>query len=146
MLNVKVGNRVLKTLLDSGAQPSVIKHSCVPIGTPIFKENLTLKGVKGPPIKVCGIADIIIEAGHSIFTQQCVVVEDSQLDFPAQSQLIIGANCLVQNQLDISTSRWALMKDDNVLEHLHATKVDDKLFSCAEMDYNEGCQPQHIGN
>ena len=138
MISVKVGNRVLKALLDSGAQPSVINFSCVPIGTPIVKQNLTLKGVKGPPINVCGTADIIMEAGNSIFTQECVVVEDGQLDFPAHSELIIGANCLVQNRLDISTSRWALMKDDSVLEHLHPTRVDGKLFTSAEMDYIEG--------
>ena len=49
---IKVGNKVLRALVDTGAQPCVIKESCVLLGTPIVPSNLYIKGVKGPAIAV----------------------------------------------------------------------------------------------
>ena len=138
LVTVKIGGRLSKALIDTGAQPTVIKLSHVPIGTPIIKQELSLKGVKGPSINVCGTADIPIEVGNCVFTQNCVVVEDSQIDFPAHSDLIMGANFIVLNNLDISSSHWALLKEGNILQHFEPAQVDGKLFSKADMDYAQG--------
>ena len=138
MASVKIGNKVCKTLLDTGAQPTLIKLSCVPIGTPIIRQRLSIKGVKGPSIDVCGTADIHIEAGNCLFTQSCVVVEDNQIVFPAKSDLIIGANFFVRNKLDISTSQWALMYKGKILKHFEPALVDGQMISRADMDYLHG--------
>ena len=60
---MKISNRVVRCLVDTGAQPTVIKQSCVLIGTPIVDSNMYIKGVKGPPVQVCGTANIHMEVG-----------------------------------------------------------------------------------
>ena len=105
VISVKIGGKDVRALLDTGAQPCVLKKSCVPIGTPIKKQNMSLQGINGPKVQVCGTADIVLEVGNSIFTKEMVIVEDKELQFPAHTQLIIGANLLVHNQLDISTRK-----------------------------------------
>ena len=144
-VSVIIGGKSVKSIIDTGAQPTVIKMSCVPIGTPIIKQNLSIKGIKGPTIKVSGIADIHIEAGNCLFTQNCIVVEDNKMDFPANADLILGANFVVNHKVDISTSQWALLREGKVLKHLDPTQVDGKVFSKAELDYLHGsdlCDPE----
>ena len=94
VVSAKIGNKEVKALIDTGAQPTVIKRSCVPIGTIITKGSLTIKGVHGPTVKVSGTADVHIEIGHCIFTKNCIVVEDNAIDFPAGTSIIMGANFL----------------------------------------------------
>ena len=133
---IKVGNRVLRALVDTGAQPCVIKQSCVPLGTPIVPSNLYIKGVKGPAIAVCGTANIPMEVGNKIFMIECVVIEDTEIQFPADASIIIGVNMLANNSIDVSTSRWSLMYQDQTLKKLEPARIDGVLFG-AELDYAE---------
>ena len=145
LVSVKIGNKLLTALLDSGAQPTVIKLSCVPSSIPIVKEQIAIKGVKGPRVSVYGMAEIPIEVGNCIFKQKCIVVKDDQIDFPANADIIMGANFIILNNLDISSSEWALKKDGKVLEHFFPTLVDGKVFSRAELDYihsSDLCEPE----
>ena len=133
---IKVGNRVFRALVDTGAQPCVIKQSCVPLGTPIVPSNLYIKGVKGPAIAVCGTANIPMEVGNKIFMIECVVIEDTEIQFPADASIIIGVNMLANNSIDVSTSRWSLMYQDQTLKKLEPARIDGVLFG-AELDYAE---------
>ena len=60
VITVRIGGKTLKSLVDTGAQPSVIKESCVPLGTIIKKTDICIKGVRGPKVKVLGFANIPI--------------------------------------------------------------------------------------
>ena len=135
LVKVKVGGKWANALLDTGAQPSVIKLSFVPIGTEIVKKNISIKGVKGPNVTVCGTADIPFEMGQNIFWQNCVVIQDEAIDFPASSDIIFGANFIVHNQIDISTNKWALLREGSTLKFLEPSLVDGNFFSAAESDY-----------
>ena len=86
----------------------------MPIGTPIIDSNLFIKGVRGPPIKACGIANIHMVIGSQAFTVKCVVINDNDIDFPAGASIIVGLDLLATNQFDLSTSRWALTKQNDV--------------------------------
>ena len=135
LVSCKIANKQVRALVDSGAQPTVVKRSLVPLGTPIVYQNWCLKGVKGPRINIVGTADIPFEVGYKCFTQNCVVVEDSVIDFPASADVIIGANMLILHQLDVSPSTWALLHDGEFLQHFEPSRVDGHIFSSAELDY-----------
>ena len=137
VISVRIGGKDVRALLDTGAQPCVLKKSCVPIGTPIQKQNMSLQGINGPKVQVCGTADIVVEVGNSIFTKEMVIVEDNDLQFPAHTQLIIGANLLVHNKLDISTGKWGIVKDGEVLKHLEPAWFDGSYVTETEADYLE---------
>ena len=81
VIGVKIGDKNLRALLDTGAQPCVLKKSCVPIGTTIVKTNMCLKGINGPKVKVCGTAEVTLEVGTALITKNMVIVEDKDLDF-----------------------------------------------------------------
>ena len=72
LISGKIGNKEIVALIDTGAQPTVIKKSCVPIGTVITSKDLCIKGVQGPKIEICGTADIPIEVGYCILMQNCI--------------------------------------------------------------------------
>ena len=132
---VKVGNKVIRALVDTGAQPTCIKQSCVPIGTPIQASDICVKGVKGPKIKVSGLASIWMEVGRRFFNVECVVIPDKAMDFPYNCGIIMGVNMMANNDIDVAHSRWALTQRDQVLQYLEPAKIDGKLFSAAERDY-----------
>ena len=121
--------------MDTGAQPTVVKKSFVPQGTPIIYKNWYLQGVRGPKIGILGTADIAFEIGLNIFTQECVIVEDAAIQFPAKADVIIGANMLILHQLDVSPSQWALLHEGNPIQHFEPARVNGKVFSSAEYDY-----------
>ena len=54
-------------------------------------------------------------SGNSFFLQNTIVVDDSALEFPADVDSILGANFLVSNRLDNSTSRWSLLQSGSDL-------------------------------
>ena len=143
VVNVIVAGKTLRALVDTGSQPTVIKRSCVPIGTPIMESNLYIKGVKGPTIKVCGTSNIHFEVGDRIFTLNCVVVNDEAIDFPAETSIIMGLDLLAGNQLDVSTSRWALVYQNELVKRLEPAIINGKTFTCTEQDYacNAGLIP-----
>ena len=132
---IVIGNRKVKVLVDSGAQPAVIKESIVPLGTIVRESNVTLQGVKGPKIQIKGIADIPMEIGTSIFSATCLVVEDGAMNFPAATGMVMGNGFLAANKIDIATSKWALLKNEEVLQHLEPAWINGNLFSKAEADY-----------
>ena len=132
---VKVGNKLLKALVDTGAQPTVIKRSCVPIGTFINESNLCIKGVQGPLIPVCGMANISMEVGAKILPINCVVVQDEAIEFPADTSIIMGVNLLAGNKVDVSTSKWALVYKNEPIKYLEPAYIDGNLLSPSEQDY-----------
>ena len=132
---VKISNKEFTAVIDTGAQATVIKQSCVPIGTPIIDSNLFIKGVRGPPIKACGIANIHMVIGSQAFTVKCVVINDNDIDFPAGASIIVGADLLATNQLDLSTSRWALTNQNDIVKNLEPAIISGRLFTAPQIDY-----------
>ena len=96
---------------------------------------MQIKGVHGPLVKVCGIAEIPIEMDQGIFSKTCIVIEDSAIDFPANTDLILGANLFAHHEIDISLAKWALLQNGQILQHLEPAWMDGKLFTRAEADY-----------
>ena len=149
VVQVTIGGRHLRALLDTGAQPCVVKKSLVPLGTPIQKHDLILNGINGPSIKAVGTAQIPLEIGQICFTHHMVVVNDQDLRFPEDTDVIIGADMLISNQLDISTSRWGLVQQEELLENFEPSVVKDRIyeanFTQAEKDYiqNSAEFPEH---
>ena len=137
IVKMTIGKKEVLGLIDSGAQPNVIKESKVPIGTIIKDSTATLKGVKGPGIKVRGLADIPVEIGNLMVSIPCFIVADRAMHFPAKTSVILGTNAIVENELDISTRKWALFRHDKLVKNLQPTWVNGKLFSRAEADYAE---------
>ena len=138
ILGINIGSQDARGLLDTGAQPSVLKESLVPPGTPIIKQKWFIKGVQGPKIEVIGSADIPIQIGDLTFIQNCLIIEDKAIDFPANTDLIIGTNFIVLNQLDIVVSNWALYQKGRFIQHLEPSYVDGVLFG-ADQDYIQHC-------
>ena len=139
VIQVTIGGRHLRALLDTGAQPCVLKKSLVPIGTPIEKHDLALNSINGPSINTVGIADIPLEIGQVYFLHPMVIVQDQDLRFPENTDVIIGADMLIGKQLDISTSRWGLVQEEELLESFEPSQVNDVIFqadfSQADKDY-----------
>ena len=135
IVNLRISNKIVRGLVDTGAQATVIKQSCVPIGTPVVNSDLQLRGVKGPPITICGTADIYMEVGGRIFKTNCVVMPDEAIDFPAGCDVIMGVNMLAQEEIDVSVSKWALMKQGQILQKFEPAEIDGRQFSAAEWDY-----------
>ena len=135
IITLKVGDKILKSLVDTGAQPTVIKQSCVPIGTIINESQVCIKGVRGPKVKVLGFANIPMEIGNYLFEMECMVVKDNSINFPAGTAIIIGTNFLATNSLDVATSTWALQKQNQIVQHFEPAYIDGSLFKAAEEDY-----------
>ena len=78
-----------------------------------------------------------LEIGPVLFSQSMVIVEDQDLRFPENTDLIIGADMLIGKQLDISTCRWGLVQEEELLESFVPSLVNNILyeFSKAEQDY-----------
>ena len=57
--SVAIGNNYLEALIDTGAQPCVIKRSYVPEDSIISKVNWKIKGVQGPVVDVDGVAQFL---------------------------------------------------------------------------------------
>ena len=137
IIHMKIGRNMVYGLVDTGAQPTVIKKSCVPIGTPIKDGNMSIKGVNGPHIKVSGKAEIPLEIGFKLFIQECIVVEDQLIDFPEDCGIILGNNFFAHNIVDISISKWALLHSNQVLTHLTPSWIDGKFFSVREVKLDD---------
>ena len=137
LVPIRIGNRNANALLDTGAQCCVLKKSFVPIGTPIVKGDMSIKGVNGPQISVIGSAKIPIEFKNTLFIQDCIVTEDTSIDFPATCAIILGANFVANNKVDISTTRWALVYNKDILQPMNPSWIDGRYFSHSERDYIE---------
>ena len=136
-VTTNIEGRNTLALIDTGAQPCVIKRSCVPANTIINDNDTRIKGVNGPEIKVSGQAEVPIRINQTLFFQQCLVLEDSSMDFPANCGVIIGANFLAQHKVDIILSKWLLMHNGLILQPLNPSRVNGQLLSHSDRDYLE---------
>ena len=66
-----------------------------------------------------------------------VIVQDQDLRIPENTDLIIGADMLIGKQLDISTSRWGLVQEEELLESFEPSQVNDIIFSQADFSQAE---------
>ena len=63
-----------RTLLDSGAMPSIISEEAVPVGTKIAHSTVTLTGVSNTNIQVAGETLMVVEIGGRLFRHKFIVV------------------------------------------------------------------------
>ena len=73
--------------------------------------------------------------GSQAFTVKCVVINDNDIDFPAGTSLIVGVDLLATNQLDLSTSRWALTNQNDIVKNLEPAIISGRLFTAPQIDY-----------
>ena len=71
-----------RTLLDSGAMPSIISEDAVPLGTKIEHSTVTLTGVSNTNIQVAGETLMLVEIGGMLFRQKLIVVPVGAMVFP----------------------------------------------------------------
>ena len=72
----------VRTLIDSGAMPSIISEEIVPLGSIIAASSVTLTGVSNAKIRVAGETTLIIELGGKLFNQKLIVVPEGAMAFP----------------------------------------------------------------
>ena len=95
MADVSIGSPnsyKVRTLIDSGAMPSIISEEIVPLGSIIAASTVTLTGVSNAKIRVTGETTLIIELGGKLFRQKLIVVPEGAMAFPQQSRMILGNN------------------------------------------------------
>ena len=137
VVKCKVGNKEVKALIDTGAQPTVLKKSLVPLGTIIKRDNTSsIKGVQGPTIKTYGTAKIMLELGYAIIPINCIIVYDNSIDFPAETGIILGANTIALNGLNISSEQWCIYRNKCILQPLEPAVVDGKFFASPQLVYD----------
>ena len=131
----------VRTLIDTGAMPSIISEDIVPLGSTITPSTVTLTGVSNAKIKVAGETTLIIELGDKLFTQKLIVVPVGAMAFPQQSRIILGNNFLTKHRIGVDPSKWTLIHNSQYLADMLPALIEDTLYSPIMIDINQ--HPQH---
>ena len=69
-------------LIDSGAMPSLLCRSALPIGVVIKDSTVHLTGVSKKKIPIMGEAEVPFAIGSTLLSQRFLIVSDDQMEFP----------------------------------------------------------------
>ena len=117
----------VRTLIDTGAMPSIISEDIVPLGSTITASTVTLTGVSNTKIKVAGETTLIIELGDKLFRQKLIVVPEGAMAFPQQSRIILGNNFLTKHRIGVDPSKWSLIHNSQYLADMLPALIEDTL-------------------
>ena len=104
-----------RTLLDSGAMPSIISEDAVPSGTKIAQSTVTLTGVSNTGIQVAGETLMLVEIGGMLFRQKLIVVPVGAMVFPQKSKMILGNNFFAKHNIGLDPSSWSITHEGKSL-------------------------------
>ena len=131
----------VRSLIDSGAMPSIISEEIVPLGSIIAASTVTLTGVSNAKIRVTGETTLIIELGGKLFSQKLIVVPEGAMAFPQQSRMILGNNFLVKHKIGLDPSKWSLIHNSQYLADMLPAWIEDTFYSSIMINTND--HPQH---
>ena len=101
-------SREVRVLWDTGAMPTIICESVLPIGTEILPSTARLTGMSNKVIPVKGEAYVYFQLGRYQYQQLMIVVPQDTMQFPEKSTIILGANFLSHYQLNIDSASWCI--------------------------------------
>ena len=95
-----------------------------------------------------GLISVIEIARYRVFVTKMGIFDKSRfgqkgdhrgvIDFRSiigATLIIMGVNLLAGNNIDVSTSKWALVYQDEPIKYLEPAYIDGNLLSQAEQDY-----------
>ena len=130
--NITIGTPVsqrVRALWDTGAMPTIICESALPIGTELHPSSVCLTGVSNKQIKVVGEANVYLQLGNSLLRQLMVVVPKNSMQFPQNCKIILAANFISHYQIVIDSHTWNTTKDGKTLVPLLPAIIDSKLYA-----------------
>ena len=92
----------ITVLWDTGAMPSILVESVLPLGTILNPAEVKLTGVSQKEIHVAGRATITTVLGSSLIQHTFLVVNETAMSFPQGNKMILGADFIAQNHLTIN--------------------------------------------
>ena len=116
-------------LIDSGAMPSLLCRSVLPLGIEIKDSTVYLMGVSRKRIPVLGQADVPILLGNTILPHKFLIIDDSSMNFPQGCTAILGANFLAGHSIIINTVTWSLYRDQEWLSEMAPALIEGKHYS-----------------
>ena len=130
MSNIKIGipkSYKARALWDSGAMPSILCQSMVPLGTIIRPTAVKLSGVSSKQIEVAGEANINLQIGNLIFSQIFIIVPKGAMKFPEQSTAILGANFISYYGFCIDAATWTIRQNNTHVTAMLPAIIDGCL-------------------
>ena len=126
-----------RTLLDSGAMPSIISEDAVPLGTKIEHSTVTLTGVSNTNIQVAGETLMLVEIGGMLFRQKLIVVPVGAMVFPQKSKMILGNNFFAKHNLGLEPFSWSITHEGKPLADMLPAWIEDTLYSSIKFTMSE---------
>ena len=130
MSDINIGiptSHKVKCLWDSGAMPSILCQTIVPLGTIIRPSAVKLSGVSSKPIDVVGEANVQLEIGKEIFYQTFIVVPEDAMAFPESSTVILGENFISNHGLCLDAGSWTIKQNGKHITNLLPAVIDSRL-------------------
>ena len=115
-------------LWDTGAMPSILAESILPLGTVLSPAEIKLTGVSQSEIHVTGRATITTILGSSLITHTFLVVNESAMSFPQGTKIILGADFIAQNHLTIDTGHWCISRGGYHITDMLPSVINNKLY------------------
>lgn len=141
-IGVPVSHNV-RALWDTGAMPTIICETALPLGTELLPSTVSLTGVSNKKLSILGEANICIELGNQIYQQLMVVVPSHSMQFPEESKIILGANFISQYKLIIDSATWTITRQGELVTQLLPAVIDSRLYS-AGSSVNDASAPDTL--
>ena len=130
----------VRTLIDTGAMPSIISEDMVPLGSTITPSTVTLSGVSNMKIKVTGEVTLMVELGNKLFSQTIIVVPVGAMAFPQDCKIILGNNFLAKHRIGVDPSKWSLTHDSSYLADMLPALIENTSYSPIMLEVKQRTQ------
>ena len=130
-------------LIDSGAMPSLLCRSALPIGVVIKDSTVHLTGVSKKKIPIMGEAEVPFAIGSTLLSQRFLIVSDDQMEFPQGCTAILGANCLAGNSIIIDPVEWSLYRGQERLSEMSPAIIEGELYQAPDVT-SQKHPPDHM--
>ena len=122
-------SREVRVLWDTGAMPTIICESALPLGTEVLPSAARLTGVSNKLITVKGESNVYFQLGSFQYQQLMIVVPKGSMQFPEASSIILGANFLSHYQLNIDSASWCITSNGEKVVSLLPSIIDARLYA-----------------
>ena len=130
-------SREVKVLWDTGAMPTIICESALPIGTEILPSPARLTGVSNKLIPIKGESNVYFQLGTYQYQQLMIVVPQGSMQFPEGSHIILGANFLSHYLLTIDSAAWCITSNGERIVPLLPSIIDSRLYAPSALTPSE---------
>ena len=122
-------SREVRVLWDTGAMPTIICESALPIGTEILPSTARLTGVSNKILPIKGESNVFFQLGSYQYQQLMIVVPQDTMQFPENCKIILGANFLSHYQLNIDSAEWCITSKGEKVVSLLPSIIDSRLYA-----------------